>query len=193
MLERVGAGQTRFTIPGLTLDGRGVASGRQMVVRFTSLDRMIAFLRLWSAEQALEPGESGLRLVQARVAGGPRDALAISFLPSATLGDAMARAARTAGGQCFVGAGKHFVQYRDPRAPLGYDVTRLDAVSEGVSLVLYGLDLTRAYSIEAEIPLDKLLPTWSCSASRASRPSSRGKTRSCSPCAAASALSSSST
>ena len=157
MLERVGAGQTRFTIPGLTLDGRGVASGRQMVVRFTSLDRMIAFLRLWSGEQALEPGESGLRLVQARVAGGPRDALAILSLPSATLGDAMARAARTAGGQCFVGAGKHFVQYRDPRAPLGYDVTRLEAVSDTVSLVLYGLDQTRAYSVEAEIPLEKLL------------------------------------
>jgi hypothetical protein len=51
---------------------------------------MIAFLRLWSGEQALEPGESGLRLVQARVAGGPRDALAILSLPSPTLGDAMA-------------------------------------------------------------------------------------------------------
>ena len=117
MLERVGAGQTRFTIPGLTVDSRGVATGRQMVVRFTALDRMIAFLRLWSGEQALEPSDSSLRLVYARVAGGPRDALVMLSLPSATLGDAVARAARLAGGQCFVGGGKHFVQHRVRRAP----------------------------------------------------------------------------
>lgn len=159
MLERVGAGQTRFTIPGLTVDSRGVATGRQMIVRFTALDRMIAFLRLWSGEQALEPSDSSLRLVYARVAGGPRDALVMLSLPSATLGDAVARAARLAGGQCFVGGGKHFVQHRDARGPLGYDVLRLEAAPDTVSVVLYGADQTWAYAIENEIPFDKLLLT----------------------------------
>ena len=157
MLERVGVGQTRFTIPGLSLDARGVASGRQMIVRFTALDRMIAFLRLWSREQALERGESGLRLSYARVAGGPRDALVTVALSSPTLGDAIARAARLSGGQCFTGTGKHFVQHRDPRAPLGYDVARLETVPDTVSLVLYGVDQTWAYELESDLPLENLL------------------------------------
>jgi hypothetical protein len=157
MLERVGVGQTRFVTPGLTLDGRGVVSGRQMIVRFAALDRMISFLRVWSGEQALEDVEPGLRLLYARVSGGPRDALVSLSLPSAMLGDAVARAARLSGGQCFTGAGKHFVQYRDSRAPLGYDVDRLDPVVDPVSLLLYGVDQTWAYSIENEISLEKLL------------------------------------
>ena len=52
---------------------------------------------------------------------------------------------------------KHFVQYRDLRAPLGYDVARLDPVVEPVSFVLYGVDQTWTYTIENEISLEKLL------------------------------------
>ena len=132
MLERVGIGQARFNVPGLTADGRGVVVGRIAVLRFSALGRLVSFLRLWSGEQALDDLQPGLRLVQARTAEGTREALVSIPVGSLPLVDAVARAARTVGGQCFTGAGKHFVQYRDQRAPLGYDVNRLETVDEGL-------------------------------------------------------------
>jgi len=157
MLERIGLGRTRFTVPGLSLDGRGQVAGRQMVVRFTALDRLVSFLRLWSRDQSLDDVQPELRILHARVAGGPRDALVKVALPSGLVGDAMARAARLAGGQCFTGMGQHFVQFRDPRAPLGYDVAALEVVPPGAEFVLYGADQTWAYAIDGEIALERFL------------------------------------
>ena len=142
MLQRVGMGQVRFNVPGLSADGRGVVAGRQAVLRFSALDRLLGFLRLWSSEQALDDLQPGLRVVQVRTPGGIREVLVSLPVPSLPLADAVARAARTAGGQCFTGAGKHFVQYRDPRAPLGYDVLSLEAVDASADFVLYGVDHT---------------------------------------------------
>ncbi len=71
------------------------------------------------------------------------------------LGDLVAHAARLAGGQLFTGSGRHFVQYRDPRAPLGYDVT---AAPEGTGdVILHGLEQSVGYTIDSEMPLTKLL------------------------------------
>src|SRR5213079_297349 len=50
---------------------------------------------------------------------------------------------------------KHFVQYRDARAPLGYDAASI--FQDGGDLIFYGLEHTVAYSIESELPLQKLL------------------------------------
>src|ERR1700710_826271 len=113
MLERVGVGQVRFTTPGLSVDNRGAVMGRQMVVRFSTLDRLVTFLRLWSGEQSLDDVQPGLRLMQSRTPGGPRDVLAKFAVVSPSLVEPIARAARLAGGHCFTGAGKHFVQVRD--------------------------------------------------------------------------------
>ena len=157
MLERVGVGQARFTVPGLAADNRGAVMGRQMVVRFSTLDRLVTFLRLWSGEQALDDVQPGLRLLQARTPGGPRDALAKFSVVSSSLVEPIVRAARLAGGQCFTGAGKHFVQVRDAQAPLGYDVATLEPAADDVDLVLYGADRAWSYAIERELPFETLL------------------------------------
>lgn len=105
MLQRVVLGQVRFNLPGLAADARGVVSGKQLVARFASIDRLVAFLRVLSSEQNLDDFQPGLRIVYARGAAGTREA--IVFLPGGAsgLGDSVAHAARLAGGQLFTGSG----------------------------------------------------------------------------------------
>ena len=45
LLEPIAAGQTRFHMQGLAPDGRGIAVGRETLLIFPSLDRLVAFLR----------------------------------------------------------------------------------------------------------------------------------------------------
>jgi hypothetical protein len=145
----------RFNLPGLAADARGVVGGKQLAARFAAIDRLVAFLRVLSAEQSLDDFQPGLRIVYARGGAGTREALV--FLPSGGpgLGDLVAHAVRLAGGQLFTGAGRHFVQYRDARAPLGYDVT--DAPTGTGEVVLHGLEQSVGYEIDSELPLAKLL------------------------------------
>jgi hypothetical protein len=158
MLQRIALGQTRFNLPGLSADPRGAVIGRQLVARFAAVDRLVSFLRLLSAEQSLDDLQPGFRIVYARGGAGTREAIVL--LPAAPeLGDAVAQAVKLAGGQLFTGAGKHFVQFREARAPLGYDVESL-AEGEGgavADLNLYGLEQTVSYRIESELPLSRLL------------------------------------
>jgi hypothetical protein len=156
MLERVGIGQTRFNLPGLALDSRGAALGRTWLARFGALDRLVSFLRIWSTEQVLDDLQPGLRIVQVRREGGTREVLLICSVASAAMADAAARAARLAGGQGFTGHGKHFVQGRDGRAPLGYDVAALESFP-GVDFVLYSAEQTTAHTVVSELTLEKLL------------------------------------
>ena len=157
MLQRVALGQVRFNVPGLTVDARGVVGGKQLVARFAAMDRLVAFFRALAAEQSLDDLQPGLRIVYARGAAGTREA--VVFLPasgsSSQLGDVVARAARLAGGQCFTGTGKHFVQLRDAGAPLGYDATAPS--QEPADFVLYGAEHDVAYRVDSELPLAKLL------------------------------------
>jgi hypothetical protein len=155
MLQRVVLGQARFNLPGLVADARGVVVGRQLVVRFAAIDRLVGFLRLLSAEQSIDDLQPGLRIVYARGGAGTREAIVLMPVGSPGLADVVAHAARLAGGQTFTGTGKQFVQYRDVRAPFGYDVAVLsDAAGD---LILYGSEQMVAYRIESELPLAKLL------------------------------------
>jgi hypothetical protein len=154
MVQRIALGQGRFNLPGLTADARGAVIGRQLGARFAAVDRLVSFLRLLSAEQSLDDLQPGLRIVYARGGAGTREAIVL--LPaSAELGEVVAHAARLAGGQVFTGAGKHLVQFRDARAPLGYDVDALADLPG--DLVLYGAEQTIPYRIESELPLGRLL------------------------------------
>src|SRR5665213_1159062 len=155
MLQRIALGQVRFNLPGLVADARGVAAGRQMVARFAAIERLVSFLRVLSAEQSLDDLQPGLRIVYARGGAGTREAIVILPATSAEQGDVVAQAVRLAGGQTFTGAGRHFVQFRDARAPLGYDVGAL--AEEAGDLLLYGAEQTVVYRIETELPLAKLL------------------------------------
>jgi len=155
MLQRVVLGQTRFNLPGLAADSRGVVIGRQLVARFAAIDRLVAFLRLLSAEQSIDDLQPGLRIVYARGGAGTREAIVQMPIASPGLADVVAHAARLAGGQTFTGTGKQFVQYRDARAPFGYDVAVLSE-AEG-DLILHGAEQVVAYRVESELPLAKLL------------------------------------
>jgi hypothetical protein len=155
MLQRVALGQIRFNLPGLGVDGRGVVAGKQGAARFGAIDRLVSFLRVLSGSRSLDDLQPGLRIVHARAAGGTREAIVLIPSGSTHLMDAVARAARTVGGQCFTGNGKHFVLYRDARAPLGYDA--VSVAQDPAELVFYGPDNVAAYQVESELPLAKLL------------------------------------
>src|SRR6185503_10944238 len=155
MLQRVVLGQVRFNLPGLVADARGVVVGRQLVARFAAIDRLVGFLRVLSAEQSIDDLQPGLRIVYARGGAGTREAIVLMPIGSPGLADVVAHAARLAGGQTFTGTGKQFVQYRDARAPLGYDVAALSDVAG--DLILHGTEQMVPYRIESELPLAKLL------------------------------------
>jgi hypothetical protein len=155
MLQRVVLGQVRFNLPGLGVDARGVVAGKQLCARFAAIDRLVSFLRVLSAEQSLDDLQPGLRIVTARGGAGTREAIVLLPFASPGLGDVVAHAARLAGGQTFTGTGRHFVQFRDARAPLGYDVA---APVEGAGdLILHGAEQGVPYRIESDIPLVTLL------------------------------------
>jgi hypothetical protein len=155
MLTRVAMGQVRFTLPGLAPDARGIAIGRELVMRFGSLDRVVSFLRALSGERLPDELWAQLRLEYARLPRGPRELVARAPVPSTPIADAVARAARLAGGQCFTGAGRHHVPYRDAAAPLGYDV---DAIShEAGDLFVYTDDALLSFTHEGQIPFEQLL------------------------------------
>jgi hypothetical protein len=155
MIAPVAVGQMRFTLPGLAADARGVVSGREMAARFATLDRVVWFLRLLSAAGDLDACWSGMRLIPVRSPLGLREMLLLLPVPSTEAADLVARAARTAGGQAATGAGRHFVEYRDARASLGYDVAEV-ARGSG-DFVFYLADQVVYFQAEGERSLVRLL------------------------------------
>jgi hypothetical protein len=155
MLSPVGFGQARLTLPGLMPDARGVVVGRELVCRFPTLDRLVWFLRLLSGELAPDELWLGLRILQGRSALGLREAIAHMPNPPGQAADVVARAARSAGGQCFTGTGRHYVQYRDTRAPYGYDTGEMS--HDGADLTLYATDSTATYRVVGEVAFERLL------------------------------------
>jgi hypothetical protein len=122
MLTRVTVGQVRFNLAGLYADPRGVAMGKELLLRFATLDRLVAFLRLWSAERSPDEVWSSLSVIYARPPGAGREVFARMTHPGGEVGDLVANTARLAGGAPHTGSGRHFVPMRETRAPLGYDV-----------------------------------------------------------------------
>ncbi|HLU68146.1 MAG TPA: hypothetical protein VKZ63_17805, partial [Kofleriaceae bacterium] len=49
------------------------------------------------------------------------------------------------------------VRYRDDRSPYGYDATDIQSLPAGASFMVHGDGFTQVYSIERELPLDRLL------------------------------------
>src|SRR5579863_4214773 len=54
MLERIALHQTRLRTPGLGLEGKGVALGAKGLVLLPSLDRLVAWLSVYTREHSLE-------------------------------------------------------------------------------------------------------------------------------------------
>src|SRR5262249_2290869 len=125
MLEHVALNQTRFNIPGVAPDSRGVVMGKQGALLFASVDRLAGFFRLFCDDSSMDDPLPTLKLSQVRTLPGSREFLVLFHATSSYLLDRSARIAQLLGGLCFTGSGKHFVQYRDSASPLGYDTDAL--------------------------------------------------------------------
>jgi hypothetical protein len=155
MLERIALHQTRLRTPGLGLDGKGVALGAKGLVLLPSLDRLVAWLSVYTREHSLEDLMSSLEIQIVRSKLGTRE-ITLSFAAeSSDRMDRVAETARLVGGFTFTGTSRHFVQYRDASAPFGYDATQL--ISTDASLVLYHDRFTQVYELDKDLGLRSLL------------------------------------
>jgi hypothetical protein len=155
MLERVAQGQTRFNTPGISVDTRGVALGRMAVLLFPSLDGLVGWLRLYSAEAGLEDLLAELAILRVRTALRARAFLLSIPAQSSYALDRAARCARLWGGTTYTGTSRHFVKYRDEKSPYGYDV--LGTVGGDGDFVLHGEEGAQAYLRDGELDVRTLI------------------------------------
>ncbi|HKA86353.1 MAG TPA: hypothetical protein VKE22_01765 [Haliangiales bacterium] len=151
MLERISLGQTRFSMPGVAPDARGIVLGKLGVLSFPSLDGVVSWLRLYSDEDGLDDLLPGTHILRARTPLGSRAFLLVIPAASSYILDRAARCARLAGGATYTGTSRHFVRYRDERSPYGYDVG--DLGGPGPDMVLHGEDGSIAYARDGEVPI----------------------------------------
>lgn len=152
-LQRAGAS---FRVPGLFLDGRGIVVGSEAVILLPSQGQLIAFLRLLSSQVALSELIPTLRCEEVRGAIGSQGYLLRLRCSESRSLDLCARAATFVGSWLGVGSARHFVQYRDAAAPLGYDALSLYSHSDG-DCVLYAATSVLAYSRLSELSLLQLV------------------------------------
>jgi hypothetical protein len=155
MLERIALHQTRLKTPGLGLDGKGVALGAKGLVLLPSLDRLVAWLSVFTKERSLEDLMASLSIEVLRSKLGTRE-IAMSFAAeSSDRMDHIADTARLVGGFTFTGTSRHFVQYRDAAAPFGYDAAQL--LGTDSAFALYHDRFSQTYDSERPIGLRSLL------------------------------------
>jgi hypothetical protein len=155
MLERIALHQTRLRTPGLGLEGKGVALGAKGLVLLPSLDRLVAWLSVYTREHSLEDLMPSLVIEIVRSKLGTKE-ITLSFAAeSSDRMDRVAETARLVGGFTFTGTSRHFVQYRDAAAPFGYDATQL--ISTDAALVLYHDRFTQVYGVDKDVSLKSLL------------------------------------
>lgn len=155
MLERVALHQTRFRIPGIAPDARGVVLGARGLVLFASLDRLATFLAAYSAGHGLATLAPTFRI---HVLRSPLNVSEISLSFDAYSSDRMdsiADAAKLAGGLLFTGTARHFVEYRSAAAPFGWDA--VDLAAEPAALVLYHSTFEQPYAVEREVDVRRFV------------------------------------
>src|SRR5262249_34743764 len=121
MLEHVALNQTRFNIPGVAPDSRGVVMGKQGALLFASVDRLVGFFRIFCYASSLDDLRPTLKIYQVRTLLGSRESVLLFHPTTSFLLDRAARIPQLLGGLCSPGSGKPFVQSRDSASPLGYD------------------------------------------------------------------------
>ena len=134
MLERIALHQTRLRTPGLGLDSKGVALGAKGLVLLPSLDRLVAWLSVYTRERSLEDLLPSLAIHLVRSKLGTREIALEIAAESSDRMDRAADVARLVGGFTFTGTSRHFVQYRDAAAPFGYDAPELLATDARLAL-----------------------------------------------------------
>jgi hypothetical protein len=155
MLDRIALHQTRLHTPGLGLDGKGVAMGGKGIILLQSLDRLVAWLAVYTREHSLDDLMPSLQINVVKSKLGTRETTLSFAAESSDRMDRLAEVARLVGGLTFTGTSRHFVQYRDAAAPFGYDATEL--ISTDATLVFYHDRFTQVYESEKSISLRSLL------------------------------------
>jgi len=155
VLERIALHQTRLHTPGLGLDAKGVALGAKGLVLLPSMDRLVAFLAVYTRERSLEDLMPSLSMRVVRSKLGTREITVEVSAESSDRMDRLSETARLVGGFAFTGTSRHFVQYRDAAAPFGYDATEL--LSTDAELALYHDRFSQTYDAERTIALRSLL------------------------------------
>ncbi|HMY17515.1 MAG TPA: hypothetical protein PKA58_14435 [Polyangium sp.] len=155
MLERVAVHQTRLRTPGLGLDARGVALGGKGVVLLPSIDRLVAFLALYTRQGSLADILRSLSIEVVRSKLGNREVTLMFAAETSDRMDRISEVARLAGGYTFTGTSRHFVQYRDAAAPFGYDVPQISAGD--APLWLYHNSFSQSYTAERKLDVRSLV------------------------------------
>jgi hypothetical protein len=155
LLERIALHQTRLHTPGLGLDSKGVALGAKGLVLLPSIDRLVAFLAVYTRERSLEDLMPSLTMNVVRSKLGTREITLEVAAESSDRMDRISETARLVGGSTFTGTSRHFVQYRDAAAPFGYDATELLATD--AALLLYHDRFSQTYDVERALELRALL------------------------------------
>jgi hypothetical protein len=156
-LEHVAHGQTRFMTPGVAPDARGVVLGRYMILLFPTLEGVVSWFRLYSAEASLDELLSGLEIVRVRTPLASREMVVRIPAVSSYTCDRASRLGKLVGGSAYTGTSRHFVKYRDDRSPYGYDAIDISSMPAGAELMLHGDELSQAYGREGDIPFARLL------------------------------------
>jgi hypothetical protein len=157
MLEHVALGQSRFMTPGVAPDPRGVVLGRYGLLVFPTLEGVVSWLRVYSAEAPLDELLADLAIQQVTT---PLKSRAMAVRIPAASSYALDRAARCAalvGGATYTGTAKHFVKYRDERSPYGYDAAEIQALPAGAIFAVHGADFVQSFALERELPFVDLL------------------------------------
>jgi hypothetical protein len=155
MLERIALHQTRLRTPGLGVDGKGVALGAKGLVLLPSLERLVAWLAVYTRDRSLEDLIATLRITLVRSKLGTRELTLEFAAESSDRMDKIAETARLVGGFTFTGTSRHFVQYRDAAAPFGYDAGQL--LGTDATLALYHDKFTQVYEPDKVLELRALL------------------------------------
>ena len=155
MLDRIALHQTRLRTPGLGLDAKGVALGAKGLVLLPSLDRLVAWLSVYTRERSLEDLLPSLEIHLVRSKLGTREIALEIAAESSDRMDRVADVARLVGGFTFTGTSRHFVQYRDAAAPFGYDAP--DLITTDARLALYHERFTQLYDVDRAVEPKALL------------------------------------
>lgn len=143
--------------PGVAPDPRGVVLGRFGLLVFPTLEGLVSWFRLYSAESSLDELLPGMRIERGVTPLRSRAMLLRIPATSSYAMDRSSRCARLVGGATFTGTSKHFVKYRDDRSPYGYDAVEIQALPKGADLMVHGEDFSQTYLIDGEMAFEKLL------------------------------------
>jgi hypothetical protein len=157
MLEHVSLGQARFMTPGIAPDPRGVVLGRYGLLVFPTIEGVVSWLRLYSAEATIDELLPSLAIHSARTPLRSQEFLLRIPATSSYAMDRAARCARLVGGATFTGSSKHFVKYRDDRSPYGYDAVDIQGLPSGADVMIHSDDFTQTYGYESAIAFDSML------------------------------------